>query len=336
MISRLAELNRLLVAVRDLMDERRRAPNDAVIRQCASRVIEGRLPDHSETMTFAQQIGLLERQRRAVRLTDEGAAFLYLNAEDAYDLTPDQQRLLIRSVYLSGVFRRDVLALLGSFAPAFDRRTYRWSPVDGSALPKNGETIIDQLRELGAVVLSGEVFEVAETYVDAAAALLAEGKGWTEEALQEFLRERQEIGDLAEQLALRYERERLHARGCEVEAECVRHVSKLKVNAGYDIESFHAASRGLHYDRFIEVKGSRDPDVRFIWSENELKVARALGNRYWIYFQGGIDSRRGRAKNKILTFQDPATTILNDARFTVTQHGVIVEARVRGEAVAVA
>jgi hypothetical protein len=181
------------------------------------------------------------------------------------------------------------------------------------------------------VVHDGEVFEIAEPYVDAVAALLAEGKGWTEEALEEFLRERQEVGDLAEELVLRFEQGRLRGAGCEVEAHCVRRVSKLKVDAGYDIESFHAASMGLHYDRFIEVKGSRGADVRFIWSDNEMKAANRLRDRYWIYFQGGIDAKKGAARNRVLAFQDPMTTILQDARFTVTQHGVIVQAALRGD-----
>lgn len=333
MIARLAELNRVLIVLHELKDQRGRTRVGAVVRQCASTAIEGQLPDHEQTIAFAQQIGFLERHGESLTLTEAGAVFLSFNAQSAYDLTVDQQRLLIRTVYLSGVFRRDVLSVVRAFAPAFSRETYRWSPIDGAPLEGDGERILGHLRELGAVVHEGGAFEIAAAYVDAVAALIAEGKGWTEEAFEEFLRERREVGNLAEDLVLRLEQERLRAAGCEVEAQCVRRVSKLKVDAGYDIESFHATSRGLHYDRFIEVKGSKGAEVRFIWSENERKVAEELGARYWIYFQGGIDVKAAKARNKVLTFQDPVTSILRDARFTVTQHDVIVRGAVRGDPV---
>ena len=333
MITRLAELNRVLIVVRDLRDRRGRARIDAVVRQCSSTAIEAQLPDHQETIAFAERIGLIRVQRGSVSLTDDADVFLSLNGDDAYELTGDQQRLLLRTVYLNGVFRRGVLSLIRAFEPAFDRKTFRWSAIDGAPLDGDGEHILRHLRELGLVGHDGDVFEVVETYVDALAALLAEGKGWTEEALEEFLRERREVGGIAEDLVLRSERERLRSEGCEVEAQCVRPVSRLKVDAGYDIESFHAASRGLHYDRFIEVKGSKGAEVRFIWSENEMRIAKKLGARYWLYFQGGIDVKRGTARNKVLMFQDPAISILRDPRFTVTQHGVIVQAALRGEPV---
>ena len=333
MILRLSELNRLLGAVRELVDEQQRASIEAVLRNCASNAIGGSLPDHNETLKFAREIGFVRRWRGEVKLTNEGTAFLSLNRDETYELTEDQRRLLIRSAYLSGAFRSQVLLTLKAFAPAFDKSTYRWSTVDGKTLPANAENILNQLRELGVAVVREEIFEISPTYVDAVAALLAEGSGWTQAALEEFIRERQEIGNLAEELAVTFERDRLLKAGCEVEAHCVQYVGKLKVNAGYDIESFQAASPGLQYDRFIEVKGSRGGEVRFIWSENEIKVARTLGNQYWIYFQGGIKAKEGKAYNKMLMFQNPVDSILRDTRFQVSQHGVIVESKMRGEAV---
>jgi hypothetical protein len=82
---------------------------------------------------------------------------------------------------------------------------------------------------------------------------------------------------------------------------------------------------------FIEAKGSRGADLRFFWSENEMKVAEELGPRYWIYFQGGIDKNSGTARNRVLLFQNPLETILRHTAVTTTRHGLLVEGRLRGD-----
>lgn len=333
MIPRLAELNRVLIVARELRDDDGRASVNAVVRQCGSTAIEGQLPDHGETIAFAEKIGLVTRHSGMLQLTETAGVFLSFNPEQAYDLTVEQRRLLLRTVYLSGMLKDDVRGLLKSFAPAFNRETYRWSALDGPSLGADGEIILGHLRQLNAVVHSGDIFEVSAAYVDSIAALLAEGSGWDHEALKRFLAQRTEVGEIAEELVLRWERGRLRAAACDVEAECVRSISRLKVAAGYDIESFDAASAGLNYDRFIEVKGSRGSDVNFMWSESEMGVARRLGSQYWLYFQGGIDVSRRVARNEVLLFQDPINSILGDSTFIVKQHVVSVQKAVRGKRV---
>ena len=86
--------------------------------------------------------------------------------------------------------------------------------------------------------------------------------------------------------------------GHAVEAHCVRRISNVRVNAGYDIESFDGPSPPVAYDRFIEVKGAKSDKLRFFWSDNEIKVAKKLGKRYWIYFQGSVDVKNGVARDE--------------------------------------
>src|SRR6266568_598368 len=138
MIPRLAELNRVLVEARDLRDSRGRVTVTALVRQCASRAIEGQLPDHLATIEFALTIGYLVRSRNSVLLTNTAHVFLSLNPTDSYDLTVDQQRLMIRSLYFNGPFREAVLDVIRTFSPAFERRTYRWSALEGTALRGDG------------------------------------------------------------------------------------------------------------------------------------------------------------------------------------------------------
>lgn len=325
----------MLIAASALADDKHRADKEAVIRQCEGTVIEGRTPDHEASLEYASEVGLLHVDGRFVVLTGEGLTFLDMNPEKLYDLSEGQRKFLIRACYLHGKFREESFKLLSMFSPSYARDTYRWSWVDGPPL-EGDANILEQLRELGLLVREQAWYEINAEFVDAVAAFLSEGKGFSEEKFMEYLHEREEVGKVAESLVVEFEGQRLRDAGHVAEALSVRRISRLRANAGYDIESFDGKSRGVNYDRFIEVKGAKSSKVHFIWSDNEMRIAKKLGPRYWIYFQGGIDLNSKKAKNKLLMFQNPIETILKDARFATTAQGVIVESEMRGELVAVA
>ncbi len=331
MVDNIAELNRVLLAARTIADKARSAPVAAVIEQCESTVIEGRMPDHSVSIRFATAVGFVAEEGERLTITDRGIAFLELNTDDSYDLAEEQKRLLLRSCFLQGPLRDRTRRLLKGFAPAFREGTYRWSEIDSAPLDAE-DWLVEHLRQLGLLKRENEVLQVEPDYVTAVAAFLEEGKGWTEEQAREYYREKLEIGTLAEDLIVAHEANRLRASGFPVEAESVRRISRVRVNAGYDVESFDVAARGVSFDRFIEVKGSKGTNLRFIWSDNEMKVARELKNKYWIYFQGGIDLPNRRAKNEPLAFRNPIDSLLKDSRVTQTPYGLVVEAKMRGAA----
>jgi len=331
MVENIAELNRLLLAARLLADEERSAAVEAVIEQCRSTVIEGRMPDHEVTIKFGMLLGFLTEHRSRLSITEAGIAFLTLNQEEGYDLAEEQKRLLLRSCFLQGPLRLPTRRLLKSFSPSYKTGTYKWSAIDSGPLDAE-EWLVEHLRQLGFLRRDEDAIEVEERYVTTVAAFLEEGAGWTEEQAEEYFREKREIGTLAEELIVKHEMERLRGAGASVEAQCVRRISLVRVNAGYDVESFNGAARDMNFDRFIEVKGSRGTDVRFLWTENEIKVAKKLRGKYWIYFQGGIVLENRLAKNLPLLFQDPIESIYKDARLTATPQGIIVEGKVRGAA----
>lgn len=332
MIGRIEELNRVLLSAKTLIDKNKSIEEDILIEYCQQVLIEARMPDHTLTIHFCENIGLLTRKKNKLSLTEQCKLFLELNPKSLYELSDEQKRFIIRNCYLSGNLQRQTRACLKSFSPDYKKKTYRWSSYDSPALNIE-EWIPEHLRQLGILKRISNGFEVQKKYVETVVTFLAEKKGWTEEQFKEYLKEKKELGDLAEKLILEFEINRLRKLKCFPEAGCVRIISKLKTGEGYDIDSFDKKSPGMKYDRFIEVKGSGKSAVRFIWSPNEIEVAKKLGNNYWIYYQGGIIKKNGTAKNKPLLFQNPIKTIMKNSNFTQTHNGIIIEANLTGELV---
>jgi len=324
MIERLAELNRVLIATSDLMVGNRSAKRARVLDLCASMVIEGRLPNHEATIAFAVRLGLLTESSGDLILSDAGAEFLELNQEKLYDLSHDQCRLLLRNCFLDGPLRSDTLEALRAFEPAFQDTSFRWSSVDNLPL-QCPSWLTDHLRELGLLKITENGFEVTAEYVPTVASFLEEGSGWSEDSFQRYLEEKKEVGSLAEDIIVKYEKERLAKKSHMVESRCVRCVSRLRVNAGYDVESFDGKTPHLNFNRFIEVKGSKGRGLRFFWSENEMQVARNLKDKYWIYYLGGIDMKKRRSSQPPVLFQNPIDSVLKHQRLKKLPQGIIVE-----------
>ena len=135
MIDKLAELNRVLLAVKDLVDNEGSANVEAVIDHCKSQVIEARMPNHENSIAFAEQIGLLAVHDTALGLTENGVGFLDLNPGSLYDLSDGQKKLLLRICYLHGPLREQSRNTLGEFSQLLGGDALRWSSYDSSPLP---------------------------------------------------------------------------------------------------------------------------------------------------------------------------------------------------------
>jgi hypothetical protein len=330
MIDKLDELNIALSSLSKLMDGNKCADRNLVIDDYRKNTKEGRMPDYDLTIDYSSHLGFIKATEEILELSADGEKYLSLNLDFPHDLSLDQKSFLVRTCFLNGALRNDTRECFKCFVESRPTETFVWSEYDNTPL---GELywIAEHLYQLDVLDRSDNGYLVNKNYVETIATFLSEPKGWTEKQLEEWLKEKKEIGNFAEEKIKEFEELRLKSLDNIVESHTVRFVGKLKVDAGYDIESFNGKSRNMNYDRFIEVKGSKGSNLRFIWSAKEIEVAKKLQDKYWIYFQGGIDMKNKRVKNKPLMFQDPYKLFFVEKKYPANAHGYIIEGNISGD-----
>jgi hypothetical protein len=133
--------------------------------------------------------------------------------------------------------------------------------------------------------------------------LILNQKNLTPYELSKKLKSIEELGVLAEQVILKYEKSRL--KKFPQLLSQIKHISQGKVNAGYDIQSYTFKSNITESTpRYIEVKAVSELDNKFYWSRNELAVAENLGNEYYLYLLPVKANKSFDIKN-LLIIQNP-------------------------------
>lgn len=330
MIERVNEINRLLLAIRSLgSGPEQQIPLGSVLRICAESVQGGMLPDHMLTIEYASVTGLVSTAGDFIRLTEGGAEFIELNPGDYYELTLEQRQVLARNHYLGGTHQAAARAALSGFHFSTQQDRLVWSELDDSPL-ECPAWILDHLCQLDVLSRTETGYETTEDMSAVAVGFLEEPRGLTEEKLRAILADKAAIGDIGERLVLKFERDRLSTAGAIVESHCVRRIGNVRVSAGYDIESFDGLSQSKLFDRFIEVKAAKSKTLHFFWTANEMKVAEKYGERYWIYFLGGVNAAKQTATQQPLMFQNPLVSIMDNADISKVSQGLIIASDVRG------
>ncbi|MDC0450669.1 DUF3883 domain-containing protein [Nitrosopumilus sp.] len=112
----------------------------------------------------------------------------------------------------------------------------------------------------------------------------------TEEDIDEREELKKKIGKLAELECVKKEKERLLNMNEGILSSAVKRVSALDENLGYDIISFTGNNSDLKYDKYIEVKGTKNSKPIIFWSKNEIKVSQEIGNNYYLQIWCNVDS----------------------------------------------
>lgn len=280
MPARPEELNRVLIVLDDL-DASNGVAIDVVIEAASQLCFGALLPNISNTIAFAAEIGFVTHLGPRIALSGLGRAFLSYNPDYAYDLTDSQKQFLAHRCIFEAPYQGHIQAILAHFRPDLARKAFvcdlrrlRLSPEEISC--------VSFLRGTGVIDLEGDLAQIIGEYAPSAS-MLSQPRKMSPEELQQVLETKSARGSEAEALVLAWERHRLRSLDCSAESDAVQHTSLVDVCAGYDISSFNDRADEFLFDRFIEVKSTIAAEPQFILTRNELAVAERLGKKYWLY-----------------------------------------------------
>jgi hypothetical protein len=195
------------------------------------------------------------------------------------------------------LFKFHVDSILGTFA--YERK-HNESPRDIKWLMLLSDVKLIEVTKDRALVSS--------KYLGYINNFLADARNAQQDENESAENENNEIGALAESLALEHERIRLKINNLPELAELVQQISKVDWSAGYDIQSFMGTEDDPSSDLLIEVKGTKRQDLRFIWTQNERRVAEKEQERYCIYGYTNVDLGSKQATGPI-KIQNPSYTL---------------------------
>ncbi len=184
---------------------------------------------------------------------------------------------------------------------------------------------LKNLTKVGLIKSSADKFYVCKEYLDLVNIQLSKLREGDYQVFTVGGSENQAVGDLAEELALEYEKQRLINSGYPELLHLIEHTSKIDQSAGYDIKSCCCYPKNPTKLVHIEVKGTKCNRVQFIWSRNERKVAKEKKLYYWIYSYKNVDLERSTAdgpfviKNANKTVKNPSYN-LNPIDILVTKN----------------
>ena len=279
----------------------RRTFNDAPVKY-------GRLPNYNEIENFCNSLGLIEVNSNSLKLNQIGEKLLFeFNKEKK--INKNFKKILIQECLVNSIFNDDIKNAVSHFYKI-----------------KNGETIfkkreiygIFSFPEILPVLYELEIFKKKDTHVILNShEFVSKIKKLTQKQLEKQLENWKIIGEIAEEIVLKFEKTRLKKEGHQEESENVKQISQEFANAGYDLDSFKEEKNNEIQEIFIEVKGSTNEKFDFFWSGNEFEKARELKEKYWIYFVPNIDVSTRTSTSDIIMIKNPYVKIYQDPTFEI-------------------
>ncbi len=212
MMQNINEINRLLLAISELSGGKNNAiPESAVIRQCKSRVLMGSLPNHKDTIYFCIELKIIRSEKNRLKVEYLGKKLLDANPGKNYEFTENQKNLVAREFILNKEYLKDISKIIISFNANEELGTFIWSHTDGIPIEGNRD-ILNLMIQLGILERDGTLLFVNQKYVS----VIANLKGLemlSLKKLREILDKKIEVGNIAEDLIVLYERKRLESIG---------------------------------------------------------------------------------------------------------------------------
>ena len=271
-------------------------------------VIDNTYPNFNEFRKFCLDTEILKLKNDNFIITKLGESVLE-NYEGDY-LNKKQEELFIEKCFLNGNLSKVVLPLLAEFN---EEDSKYWFPKNEIFNVCKNPEILPMLYEIKLLEKIEDKIFINKRFTEKIQRLtigFPKGK-ISQKQIDDSLKIMKKIGNLGEEIALEYERERLEEMGCTKEAQNVEKISEEFANAGFDIRSFDGKSEDLNHNRFIEVKSSTDEEFSIHWSHNEMEFAKKYPDNYWIYFIPKIDLLNQTSDEPIL-IQNPIKNILEN------------------------
>jgi hypothetical protein len=280
-----------------------------------SPVISQVLSDHESTLIFCENGNLLYDTNGKIFLTKQGHKMIKMlkkdNPANVLDLSDIQRDFVNKEIFLNT--NSPIADTIKEYFVADDEKeTWIYDYYENPPLPSEFIDRLGLLIQSHLIIEQPGVLIINKKYAQQVSTLFAQTTMFSKDALSQMLEQQTQIGELAEEKALQYEKNDLLQAGCVEESELVKRISTWNVAEGYDIKSFHGHSKNKRYDKFIEVKGSSGSEFRFYWSENEIRKARELRDRYWIYFIPNVFTA---SSEDLLKIRDPAKLILKSSKY---------------------
>lgn len=318
-MKKFCDLNWLLQEINTYETKYRVKMSSAYLNVAIRNTYLGGRPTNSDAlMGLATQLGLLrQNSSEIIDVSTSGKHFRQIGAAGSYDLNADQ-KLFLAYLYLQT--HVDISSTwFGLFKSSF--LSNGTCEIDIKVLPKNLRQWTIEMIYLEVAYAENEILNLNPAFWWGMGRCKPK---LTEEELKRRLERQHLAGELAEQIALEFERNRLEALGWRQEAQEVRLIAKQHVNAGYDLISF--SMPGKIHNRFIEVKHFNKEGI-FYWSVNEMEMARLLRDRYFLYLvvPGEVLSRIIIVKNPYerqneLDFQIEPVEYRVKTPYTLNQH----------------
>ena len=260
-------------------------------------------PVYEENEKFCLQTKIITHENDDLVLTDLGDQILLIDSKEKLN------ELIISECLLKGDFSNKIIPALAQFN--VDENNELWYEKKSITQLFDSTDFLHILYDVELLVKGETDVRLNSKFHENESITIQRKKKRKQSQgdIDDSLKIQKKIGQIGEKIVLKFEKNRLKEAGCVDEAEHVDQISEDWANKGYDIDSFDGNSPELQPDRFIEVKSSTGKKFSVFWSENEIEVARELGEKYWMYFVSEIDIDNETSPNIPEMIQDPFNKI---------------------------
>ena len=272
---------------------------------------------------LAEELGLIRKIDRDTAITEAGFVFFSMS-KTLSSITEEQRKFIFESSVLGNKKLKDVNEFLNNFRHDGDFIFKIFgNEIEEKGILTDGD-MFALLEELDVIEWNvddkcwcmkekfSKNFNKHNIRRDVDSRNLKNNSVLSQDKFEETEEEKIRIGDIGEDLALKYERKMLKDKGWTIQVQEFDHwnskenlVAKQNLHAGYDISSFKTKTSSV-VDKYIEVKSRKYGNKSFIIGEGEILAGKQYSKEkksYFIYFYHNLEKEKPDKPTKIIPFE---------------------------------